>query len=239
MILSLVFIGGFIFFKIYFSAENMKERQMKTWTERIRMFSVSKDSVLSTNKNFIENSILKGKCKVDLRKYSKPSYQCPPNKYKKQDLFNEFEGFQNVGDIDKDGKDDFVFVLRPLNFCEDGDSYYFSNPNIPRILTDSYCCHSYSILNIGDIDEDGSNEIAQYYSSCVSRYKHFKLWTLKNNQWKELAEIPFTINNEYEQFKDFNKLFKKIKKNEFQFLEISDVLGNGKVVKEWKNVEMK
>lgn len=239
ILIPIIFIGRYIYFKIYFSPENIKERQIKTWTERIKTFHVSKDSVLSTNQKFIEDSILKKRFKVDLKKYLKPSKDCPPLKYKKQNLINEFEGFQNIGNIDKDGKDDFVFVLNPLNQCEDAtQSYYFSNSNVPRIVAESNCCHPSSIFSIGDIDEDGSNEIAQYYSTCVSRYKHFNIWTLKNNQWKEIAEIDFCLNAEYEQFKDFPKLYKKIKKNKFQFLEISDVLGKGEIVKEWKTIEM-
>jgi len=238
-LISILIIGGYFCFKIYFSPERIKERQIKTWTERVKMFAVSKDSVLSTNVDFIEDSILKRKFRINLKQYLKPSLKCPPLKYKKKELIDEFEGFQNIGDIDKDGKDDFVFVLRPLNVCEDGDSYYFSNLKIPRIETDSYCCHPYNIFSIGDIDEDGSNEIAQYYSSCASRFKHFKIWTLKNNQWKEIAEINYAVNEEYKQFKDFHKLYRKTGKNEFQFLEISDVLANGKAVKEWKTVVMK
>ena len=238
VIIPVLILGGYFIFKTYFNPENIKQKRIKTWNDRVGKFDdKSTDSIFSNDQKFIEESILKGKYKINIPNNVK---DCSLNKYKKSDLIDEFEGFQNIGDIDKDGKNDFVFVLRP--FCseelEDGDSYYFSNPNIPRILTDSYCCHPYSIVNIGDIDEDGSNEIAQYYSSCSSRYKHFKLWTIKNNQWKELAEIPFTLNNEYEQFKDFHKLFKKLRKNEFQFLAISDVMGNGKVVKEWKTIKM-
>lgn len=238
IIIPLLFIGRYLYFKIYYSPENIKERQIKTWNKRIKSNIISKDSVFSNDLKFIQNSILKGKYNVDL-KYFKFKDNCPLLKYKKQELIDEFEGFQNIGDIDKDGKDDFVFVLRMINFCDNGNSYYFSNSNIPRILTESNCCHPYSIFSIGDIDEDGSNEIAQYYSSCASRFKHFNILTLKNNQWKEIAEIDFAINNKYEQFKDFNKLYKKISKNKFQFLEISDVLANGEIVSEWKTIEMK
>lgn len=237
IIIPIFFIGRYVYFKIYFSPENIKERQIKTWNKRTNSNTISKDSVFSNDIKFIQNSILKGKYDVDL-KYFKSSDNCPPQKYKIQDLIDEFEGFQNVGDIDKDGKDDFVFILRAINFCEEGNSYYFSNPNIPRILTESNCCHPDSIFSIGDIDEDGSNEIAQYYSGCASRYKHFNIWTFKNNQWKEITEINFCLNDKYEQFKDFHKLYKKVSKNKFQFLEISDVLGNGEIVKEWKTIEM-
>ena len=52
-------------------------------------------------------------------------------------------------------------------------------------------------------------------------------------------EIAFTINDEFEVFKDFNKLYKKKSKGILEFLEISDINANGELIKDWKTIEMK
>ena len=199
--------------------------------------NISKDSVLSNDQEFISTKMLKGKFKLDLRRYF--NKDCIPTKFSKADLIDNFEGYQNIGDIDKDQKDDFVFVLKPLNICEEGESYYFSNPEIPRILSNSYCCHPNSIFSIGDIDEDGRNEIAQYYSSCASRYKSIIVWTLKEHQWESIGKFAYTLNDEFEVFKDFPKLSKKLSKGVFKFLEISDINGEGGLLSEWQTIKMK
>ena len=146
---------------------------------------------------------------------------------------------KNLGDLNGDGKNDSVFILPSLGWCEEGQSYYFTDNKIPRILTDSNCCHIESIFSIGDIDEDGGNEIAEYYSSCASNFKYIDIWTLKVNKWKLVDKFAFFYNNgKYEAIKDFNKLYQKIAKNKFRFLEISDMRANGEVVMEWKTVTM-
>ena len=202
--------------------------------------NTSKDSFLSNDATFINDKLLKGKFKVDLRRYDtvKVGY-CFPERLNKQKAIQEFEGSDNIGDIDKNGQDDYVFVLSPINYCEEGQSYYFSNPKIPRIYTDSYCCHPQSIFSIGDIDEDGSNEIGQYYSSCASRYKTIYIWTLKKGNWEKIGEFSYVVNDEYKMFVDFKRLVKKISKNKFKFLEISDINAKGELVKNWRVVTMK
>jgi hypothetical protein len=201
-----------------------------------------KDFIISNDVAYINDSILKGKFKLDISKYELYSKKnkCYPDRISKKTI-SEFynQGFKNLGDLNGDKKDDLVFVLHALNSCEEGDSYYFTNNKIPRIQTESHCCHPESIFSIGDIDEDGGNEIAEYYSSCSSNFKSFRIWTLKNNKWKFIEQFGFFYNNgKYEAFKDFDKLYKKISKNKFKFLEISDMLANGKMVKEWRTVTM-
>jgi hypothetical protein len=112
---------------------------------------------------------------------------CGIQKYDDSTLAKEFEGIKELGDINNDNINDSVFVLPPLTFCEDGQSYYFSDLNLPRLLTDSYCCHPESIFNVGDIDEDGVAEIGQYYSSCTGRYKSLIVYSLKAKKWKEVG----------------------------------------------------
>jgi hypothetical protein len=172
----------------------------------------SKDSVLSNDIKFINDSLLKGKFKLDISKYEAESKKkkCFPIRLAKK-MFNEFynEGLNNLGDLNGDKKDDFVFVLHALSYCEEGDSYYFTDNSIPRILTDSNCCHPSSIINIGDIDEDGQAEIAEYYSSCASRYKAITIYSLKNNNWKEIKSFSFVLNDKYFIHKDFKNYSKK------------------------------
>lgn len=199
--------------------------------------NLSKDSILSNDIQFINDSILKGKFKLDISKYEAEyiKKKCLPFKLSKKmlsELYNE--DFNNLGDINGDKKDDFVFVLHGLNYCEETDSYYFTDNNIPRILTDSNCCHTSSIINIGDIDEDGKCEIAQYYSSCVSRYKAITIYSLKNNQWKEIKTFSFVLNNKYLIPRDFKKLFKKTSKNNLEYYEINDIDLYDKMIASWE-----
>jgi hypothetical protein len=209
----------------------------------------SRDSVFSDDIQYINDSVLKGKFRLDISRYASESMQekCPPNAIKKDFFYEEpIEGninfikdFKNLGDLNGDGKNDSVFILPALNMCEEGQSYYFTDNNIPRIESDSYCCHTESIFSIGDIDEDGGNEIAEYNSSCSSNYKAIRIWTLKNNQWKSVGIFTFYYNNgKYKAFEDFDKLYKKISKNKFKFLEISDQKADGSLVMEWHTVEM-
>lgn len=195
------------------------------------------DSVFSFDESFINNEILRGKSSVKLSSYLKED--CYPISFKKPELVEEFKGYQNIGDIDNDGDDDSVFVLNPLNYCEEGESYYFSNPNIERLYTESVCCHPENIFSIGDIDEDGRSEIGQYFSSCVSRYKRIYIWTLKNNTWKAVGDFTFTLNPKFQPIHDFDKLHKKKRKGVFQFLEISDVNLKNEIISEWKTIIMK
>ncbi|MEN2401387.1 hypothetical protein GKZ90_0016475 [Flavobacterium sp. MC2016-06] len=204
--------------------------------------STSKDSILSNDIQFINDSILKGKFKLDISKYEIEAKKnsCLPTRLSKK-IFDEFynEGFNNLGDLDGDGKDDSVFVLTALNYCEEGDSYYFTNNKIPRILTDSNCCHPSSIIKIGDIDEDGKSEIAEYYSSCASRYKAITIYSLKNDGWKEIKSFSFVLNEKYFIEKDFKRLFRKTSKNHLKYFEISDINIKGELIASWKSITIK
>ena len=211
-------------------------------SEQVKI-GIDKDSILSNDIDFINDSILKGILELDISKYEIENKRnnCNPIMLSKKNI-DEFynQGFNKLGDLNGDGKIDSVFVLHALNYCEDGDSYYFTDNRIPRIKTESNCCHPESIFSIGDIDQDGGNEIAQYYSSCASAFKTINIWTLKNRKWKLVSNFIFhSINGKYEAFKDFHRLYKKIAKGKFKFLEISDMKANGKPIMEWKTITMK
>lgn len=222
-----------------------------SYEEEIEKLKISKpkNSILSNDIQFINDSILKGKFKLDISRYELDNSKkgCFPTIVEKEEFY-EFsleadrkptKEFKNLGDLNGDGKNDSVFILPGLGWCEEGQSYYFTDNKIPRIQTESNCCHIESIFSIGDIDEDGGNEIAEFNSSCASNFKVFKIWTLKNGKWKLVDDFLFFFNNgKYEAFKDFHKMYKKISKNKFKFLEISDMRANGELVMEWKTVTM-
>jgi len=211
------------------------------WQLEVIKRVISKDSVLSNDIQFINDSILKGKFKLDISKYEVESTkkECYPIRLQKK-MFDEFynEGFNDLGDLNGNKKADSVFVLHALNHCEEGDSYYFTDNSIPRIITDSNCCHPYNILNLGDIDEDGKSEIAEYYSSCASRYKAITIYSLKNNMWKEIKSFSFVLNDKYSIEMDFKKLFKKTSKNHLQYYEISDINLDGEIIASWKKIRI-
>lgn len=223
-----------------------------TYDEQIAKLKANKprNSILSNDIEFINDSILKGKFKLNISRYELENKKknCFPVILKKEEFY-EFsleayrttkKEFKIIGDINADGKDESVFILPGLGWCEEGQSYYFTDNKIPRIQTESNCCHIESIFSIGDIDEDGGNEIAEYNSSCSSNFKIINIWTLKNNKWKLVEQFDFYINNgKYEAFKDFHKLYKKTAKSKFKFLEISDRRANGEAVMEWKTIKMK
>lgn len=255
----------FIFLITFFSLLACKKEPEKTgnkkvsntnldkelsYDERIKIMkdTMPKNSILSNDIKFINDSILKGKFKLDISMYENQKDNkgddCYPKIEKKKKVYECYSdfGFKDLGDLNGDGKNDSVFILYPLNWCEEnhGKSYYFTDNNIPRIESDSFCCELEFLFNIGDIDEDGSNELAEYKTSCASRYKGVKFWTFKNGKWKEINSFTHMVDNgKYDVFKDFHKLYKKVGKGKFKFMEISDELENGDLVMEWKTITMK
>ena len=234
--------------KVVTKSNSRKKLSYEEEIERLKI-SKPKNSILSNDILFINDSILKGKFKLDISRYELENSKkgCFPNIVEKEEFYeysleadrNSTKEFKNLGDLNNDGKNDSIFILPSLGWCEEGQSYYFTDNKIPRIETESNCCHLEGVFSIGDIDEDGGNEIAEYNSSCASNFKVFRIWTLKDGKWKLVDDFLFFFNNgKYEAFKDFQKLYKKISKNKFKFLEISDRRANGEVVMKWKTVKM-
>ena len=150
-----------------------------------------------------------------LKKYELDS--CDLITYTSKELKESFEGFKNIGDINNNKIKDFVFVVPPFNFCEQGDSYTFVDSFLPRLTTDSYCCHPDNLFSIGDIDEDGIAEICIFYSSCVSRFKSLIAYSLKEGKWLEIGSCSFDI---FIMKPDKEKRIRKTGKGKFEMLEI-------------------
>lgn len=190
---------------------------------------INRDSLehkLKENLRFIGDSLLTGKTFL-LQKYI-DNYQpdtCVIITYEDTTLRSGFEGVKNVGDINGDNIPDTVFVLPPFNFCDDGYSYSFFDSTLPRLFTDSYCCHPDNLFSIGDIDEDGTSEICIFHSSCASRFKSLIAYSLKNGQWKQIGRCTYDIAF---MKPDKEKRVRKISKGKFEMLEIVDKEENKK-----------
>lgn len=192
---------------------------------------INKDSLLTKlndNIHFFGDSLLANK--FSLIKTLVSSYQpdtCDIVAYEDSTLKEGFEGFKTIGDINGDKIPDTIFVLPPFNNCDDGDSYYFFDSALPRLYTDSYCCHPDNLFPIGDIDEDGTTEICILYSSCASRFKSLIAYSLKGKKWTQIGRCTFDtgfLKPEKE------KRVRKTGKGNFEMLEIADKEEN----KEWK-----
>jgi hypothetical protein len=183
--------------------------------------TINKDSLqnkLTANIHFIADILLNDKdllLENYIAKYQTDS--CGIIAYEDTTLKTNFEGVKQIGDINGDKIMDTVFVIPPFNYCDDGDSYSFFDTSLPRLYTDSYCCHPDNLFSIDDIDEDGISEICIFYSSCVSRFKSLIAYTLKDGQWKQIGRCTFDINIS---IPVKEKRVRKIGKGKFEMLEI-------------------
>lgn len=221
------------------NSEEINETKKLDSTEEIKLKTITSatENVLKTNRIIIEQLISSNLSDYVFLSHNPDSCNWMPLD---SDAQNEkFEGIHRIDDLDGDGLIDSVFVIPPFTFCDEGDSYYFTNPSIQALKTNSHCCHPQNIFNIGDVDEDGRAEIAQFYSSCSSRYKSVIFYTLnKDLKWERLVSYTFTLNTEYDIYEDFVKMFRVKRKGVFQFLEISDVDTKNELISEWKTFKM-
>lgn len=216
-------IAIFFLFTISLWSCKDKTRDKPQSTTPVYTPKTTKDSLqqkLNESLQFIGDSLLTGKSFL-LKKYI-DDYQsdtCEIISYEDTTLRSGFEGVKNIGDINGDKISDTVFVVPPFNFCDDGYSYSFFDTTLPRLFTDSYCCHPDNLFSIGDIDEDGISEVCIFYSSCASRFKSLIAYSLKNGQWKKIGRCTFDIGF---MKPDKEKRVRKIKKGKFEMLEIID-----------------
>jgi hypothetical protein len=193
-------------------------------------------SVLANDDRWYGDSLFKGHSillKQLFAKYIPDS--CHPMVYKKQELRDGFEGFHNIGDVNKDGKADSVFVMDPLSTCDynNEQSYYFTDPSLPRIISESSCSHPTNFFKAPDIDEDGICEVGYLFSSCASRYKSLRIYQLKNNQWHKIAVSEFDFLTQDPTGIVLARLVRKIRRNQFAVRNFYD----GK--KYWNTVILK
>jgi hypothetical protein len=120
-----------------------------------------------------------------------------------------------------------------FNYCDDGESYCFFDKTLPRLSTDSYCCQPGNLFVIDDIDEDGIREIGIYYSSCSGRYKSLRIYSLKQNNWKEIGTSDFDILTQDPTQVNFRNLVRKISKKKFKICNFIE--GQTK----WETITMK
>lgn len=203
-----------------------KQAQPTTLARKVNADSLL--TKLSDNLQFFGDSLLANK--TSLVKTLVNSYQldtCGTIAYENTTLKEGFEGFKAIGDINGNKMPDTIFVMPPFNYCDDGDSYYFLDTTLPRLYTDSYCCHPDNLFPIGDIDEDGITEICIFYSSCTSRFKSLIAYSLKNNKWTQIGRCTFDVGF---MKPDKERRVRKTGKGKFKMLEIVDKKEN----KEWK-----
>jgi len=178
---------------------------------------------------FLADSVLHGYKDV-LRfyfsKYAPDS--CIPTIYDSS-FFKKFEGLGYIGDINYNHISDSFFILYPISFCQfagevnyDGQAYYFTDTTLPRLQTESYCCYLTSLFSVGDIDEDGVKEIGQYSTSCVSRYKSLRVYTLDKKQWKEVGQVTYDLFYA-DTTKPYSSYVRKTEKGHFEMLQITDL----------------
>jgi len=180
------------------------------------------DSLLRTNNKILEDY---------LEKYQLE--KCGNQNYTNKQLRDDFKGIRIIKNIRNNAQQDTVFVVPSFNYCDDGEAYVFYDRCIPRLLTDSYCCNPDNLFVIDDINEDGINEIGIYYSSCVSRYKSLRIFSLKQNSWNEITRSTFDIHTQDPDKVNFSDLVRKVGKNQFRICQFED----GR--KEWITVIMK
>lgn len=149
------------------------------------------------------------------------------------DNFDEFNKTRAIGDINNDGIIDSILVIPELyirddNSYEDGASIVFLNKNIPRIRIDVPCVDLDYIFMIEDIDENGINEIGQYYTSCVSRFKSLNVLALQNTDWKIKGRVTFDT---WYPAPPKEERIKKISKNKLSIREITEE--NNEVIDKW------
>ena len=220
-----------LFLLAAFSSCNETQNDNSPGLASTSISAINKDSLqekLNGNIHFIAGSLLNNK-NLLIEKYV-AKYQtdsCGIVVYEDSTLKTNFEGVKNIGDINGDKIMDTIFVMPPFNYCDDGYSYSFFDTSLPRLYTDSYCCHPDNLFSIGDINEDGTSEICIFYSSCVSRFKSLIAYSLTANGWKEIGRCTFDV-----EFMIPNKeqRVRKISKRKFEMLEIVNAEKN----KEWK-----
>ncbi len=197
------------------------------------------DSAYWHQEEFVQTVLLKGLHSVHFAPYV-DSFCLFAYAESKENIKAQFEGLVGLGDLNGDQHPDSVYTLTAFD-CSDYyiGAYYFTDTSLPRLLTDSECCHPENIFAMGDIDEDGLQEIAQFYSSCASRYKSMLYWTLKDGSWQQFGRSTFCLNETYDPYRNFSQRYRKLAKGVVEVLEISDEDAEENLTTEWLRLEIK
>jgi len=190
----------------------------KTPPVRIVHPVVGKDSMLSTDVDYYADSVFKGNKNLLQSIFSKyVSDTCVSMIYDKQGIKDGFEGFNNIGDVNNNGKPDSVFVLDELSWCDfdHGKSYYFTDTSLPRLVSESYCAHPTNFFIMPDVDEDGIKKVGYFYSSCASRYKSLRFFRLNNGKWQQIGVSEFDQHTQDPEKTTLSSLVRKISRNRF------------------------
>jgi hypothetical protein len=198
--------------------------------------SKKKDSlkiVLKSNLDFFADSILPGNRSL-IQRYIK-RYQpdsCGIITYENSSLKDDFS-IAVVRKITGGKGRDTVFVIPPFNYCDEGDSYCFTDLKLPRLYTESNCCHPGNLFVVDDIDEDGIREVGIYYSACTSRFKSLRIFSLKGGEWREIGNATFDIFTRDPDKVNLSTLVRKIRKDKFKICNFYE----GKTT--WETIRMK
>lgn len=212
-----------------FSCNNQQQNSNKatpkvTFDEREKAKTIQYlDSLLSENIIFFSDSLLNGN-NVIIEKYinKNPTDTCGTMTYNHETLKSGFEGFKVLEHLSNRATTDTVFVVPPFNYCEEGQSYCFFDKLLPRLPTNSNCCHPDNLFVVQDIDEDGLKEIGIYYSSCASRYKSLIIYSLKRGRWEEIGRSVFDILTQDPTKVRYENLVAKIRKGTFKICNFID-----------------
>jgi hypothetical protein len=107
------------------------------------------------------------------------------------------------GDFDGDGKKEYVWMVSPqidstgMGCVGDCDCFLkFSNPDIPFIKLPD--CIGGAIINHGDLNGDGADEIGllpDWFTSC---WRNYYVFTLRHKKWTNAVDPIQTNCNQWE-----------------------------------------
>jgi hypothetical protein len=197
------------------------------------------DSVLIKKQNKLRDSLLADPKLHPTVKY----YIQDTNAVVLLDQINDSVQYRILGDINGDGKKDSIFLMPEFLYSDStrslgdlGCSFTFTDRSLSRILKDDGCNQLDNIFVVGDLDEDGIKELGLYTSSCASHYKALRVYSYKENQWKEIGGVTFDL---FYDKPPKEKRIKKISKGRFAMREISDLGVKNQYHDTWVYFEIK
>lgn len=118
------------------------------------------------------------------------------------------EGESIIGDFNGDGRYETAWVVPPENLDDYGEleprQYVtfirFSDESIPPIGIPA--CIDGNPVNLGDLNDDGTDEIGMWQVWFTSCWHNYYIWTNRNGAWMEAVD-PFVVHcNGFEEAPD-------------------------------------